>query len=519
MPNILKNLSIETKLSFSEDSFNDPRYIKTRVKLMHNGKNPNNSNFEDEAIDFAKSTLQNIFILANVVETEDGVLDFGAHDFHIESNKMDDGDTPYKMIYDELPIGIIPETNNYEYVYDEEMDRNYVWVDALIVRGYSNYAEDIIKRYIEEEKDIKISMEISVQDYNYDDEKNVFDILKYTYEAVTFLGQKYNTGMKNAKATFTDDEVTEQRGKFMERINELKQLFSNEPQTNNEEVDMDFEKLKQEHEVYRLNVQQKWEKIENALPDEDYSDDDGNWIGSTWFYLTTFDDVYAFAIKNTYLVDGEYSKENIRVKYNVSDSDELSIEKDSMEVVVYEPITLAEKEKLDQDRNGEYMALQAEFDAYKSESEIEKSELEEKYNDSVKDIEVKTEEFNKIIEAKELEIARLSEFKDLTEKAIHEAEIDEIIADFDSKLNEVEEYKQLKENAYEMSTEDLENTCFGLVGRLNHKKKVYSKNKTVPTVVFAKQTETDENDDEKQDEYVKRYGEMAKYLKNKQEEF
>jgi hypothetical protein len=80
---------------------------------MHNGKNPNQSHFSDEAIERASWSLSNIPLLANVVEDENGNLDFGAHDITIEMNKM--SEDSLKIIYKEIPIGIIPETNNYEY--------------------------------------------------------------------------------------------------------------------------------------------------------------------------------------------------------------------------------------------------------------------------------------------------------------------------------------------------------------------------------------------------------------------
>lgn len=259
----IKHLSLETKLTFNEKSFEDERYIRTRIKTMHNKKNPNNSHFSDESIEASKPKWQNIFLLANVVETENG-LDFGAHDFHIENNMMDtEGNNSYKIIYDELPIGIVPESNNLSYEYDSENDKNYLWMDALIVRDYSNYAEDIVKRYIEEDKDIKVSMEISIQDYEYVESEGYYDIKDFTPLAITFLGEKYGTGMEKAKAVFNQQEISE---KFMEKVTELKNMFSLKPSEDKKQFAISSEEVGTEENIEIIN------SSDNAIDSPDWGD-------------------------------------------------------------------------------------------------------------------------------------------------------------------------------------------------------------------------------------------------------
>ena len=109
----------------------------------------------------------------------------------IEKNKIGDGDD-YRIIYLETPIGLVPETNNY--AYEEHDGRNYVFCDAYVWRDYSNYAEDIIER----DKEIKLSMEIIVDGYEYDAKEKVLNIIDYRYQGITLLGKDHGTGMIDA---------------------------------------------------------------------------------------------------------------------------------------------------------------------------------------------------------------------------------------------------------------------------------------------------------------------------------
>jgi len=176
-----------------DESFDSERFIKMRLRVCHDGTNPKGSHFNINDINAAKESLKNIPILANVVFDEDDQPQFGGHDMSIEKDKVNEGE--YRMIYKEVPIGVIPEINNYDV--QEYNGRNYVFVDGYIWRNYSNYAEDIIKR----DKDIKLSMEIAVNQFSYDVMQEVYNITDYKYTGITFLNRDSGTGMKDALAT------------------------------------------------------------------------------------------------------------------------------------------------------------------------------------------------------------------------------------------------------------------------------------------------------------------------------
>ena len=78
---------IQTPSLFEVDeTFDDPRFMKVRIAVMHSGENLNKSVFDTKVIKAAKESFKNVPILANVIvmTDEDGneYLDYGSHDMH-----------------------------------------------------------------------------------------------------------------------------------------------------------------------------------------------------------------------------------------------------------------------------------------------------------------------------------------------------------------------------------------------------------------------------------------------------
>lgn len=197
----LKFVSLATSYSIDE-SFDSERFIKMRLKICHDGVNPNGSNFNVRDIKKAEKSIANTPILANTIVDDDSKsVDLGGHDFHLEKHKLKDDE--FKIIYDELIVGVVPESNNYEV---SECDgRQYAFADCYIFREYSNYFED----FIEENQESKLSMEIFVDKSNYDNITNTYNITDYRYKGITFLGKNYGTGMLGAKAVVSNFEEKE----------------------------------------------------------------------------------------------------------------------------------------------------------------------------------------------------------------------------------------------------------------------------------------------------------------------
>lgn len=218
--NELKHVSVATTYDLT-DNFDSDKFIKMRLRVCHDGTNPNGSHFELADMTKAQDGIKNIPILANVIFDEDDQPQFGGHDMSIEKDKVNEGN--YRTIYKEVPIGVIPETNNYSV--EEYEGRNYVFVDGYIWRGYSNYAEDIINR----DKNVKLSMEINVDEFFYNANEKVYNITDYRYTGITFLGSDYGTGMKNALATtetFAEKNYTDQMLMIMQELKDALATFN-----------------------------------------------------------------------------------------------------------------------------------------------------------------------------------------------------------------------------------------------------------------------------------------------------
>ena len=215
--NELHSVSLATTYEV-DDSFDSDKFIKMRLRVCHDGVNPNNSNFVVDDMEKAKDSVVNIPILAHVIFDEDSNPQFGGHDVEYEDHKMKENDI--KLIYKETPIGLVPETCNHEI--KEYKGKNYVFIDAYVWREYSNYAEDIIER----DQDIKLSMEILVDAYSYDGKQKVYNITEYRYQGITFLNNKYGTGMKDALATTGTFSEDESKQKVIMMMTELKDVLS-----------------------------------------------------------------------------------------------------------------------------------------------------------------------------------------------------------------------------------------------------------------------------------------------------
>lgn len=183
---------VKLPVSYSvTDSFDSERFMKLRVKVMHTGLNLNNSNFSLAAIEKARPTLANIPLLAFIKKTDgDSNADFGGHEYEIKITEDD-----IKYVYLGRPIGIVPETNNYAVETDEE-GKTFVVVDAYVWKDYANSALDILNR--DEVK--KVSMEVNVNDYEWQEDYSYVDIKDYAYTGIALLGEDVREAMIGAQA-------------------------------------------------------------------------------------------------------------------------------------------------------------------------------------------------------------------------------------------------------------------------------------------------------------------------------
>lgn len=490
MDNELKHISLATTYEI-DDSFDSDKFIKMRLRVCHDGKNPNNSYFELKDMKKAEDSIVNIPILANVIFDEDNNPQFGGHDIEIEPHKINEGE--YKLIYKEVPIGLVPETNNY--TIDQYNGKNYVFTDCFVWRNYSNYSEDIINR----DKDIKLSMEITVDNYIYDSKNKCYQITDYRYTGITFLNKDFGTGMESALATTGTFSVNENKEKIIQMMQELQEALTQFQSSNLDKLEVDINKFSKEGGSdleEKLALIEKYELTVDAL---NFSIDD-----------LTLDDLEVKLIefkasaegsdedKNVSGKDGEPDKPSDEFVLNGQIVDEL-IEKLSVEKIETEWGAYSKYSFVDFDteksevyvwdrsdwklysftftRNGD--TVDVDFESKKRckveivpfDEGIDKDTTFELVVKEVVDSVVATKDqaystiksefdaYKETYKTPEADVDELRSFKSEKLEAERNAQLNEIFSKYEEKLADSEEFKLIRENVEDKSVEDVEKEC------------------------------------------------------------
>ena len=180
---------------FENDNTSDSVLVPVHLKACHTGENRNKSYIEDSKMKSKLSTFKNKPILA-YIHTVDGVEEFGGHEMHEKDGEM---------IYDEIPVGTIPESCNAELKYDENKDKNYVHVDGYLYGQY-NHSAQILERMGGE---AKVSVELNVFELSFDAKNKTLNIEDFEFSGITILGvdkegNEIGEGMEGANITFAD---------------------------------------------------------------------------------------------------------------------------------------------------------------------------------------------------------------------------------------------------------------------------------------------------------------------------
>ncbi len=123
----------------------------------------------------ALPSFRNKPILGYIHEVN-GQPEFYGHNIHEDKN----GDT----VYDEIPVGTVPESCNATLVYDAEKGRKYVEIDGYIYEEYSKAAE-ILQR----EGECAVSVELTIKSFSYNAKEKFLDIEDFYFSGVTILGK------------------------------------------------------------------------------------------------------------------------------------------------------------------------------------------------------------------------------------------------------------------------------------------------------------------------------------------
>lgn len=450
-----------------ENILNDDSLIYSRIKVMHSDENLNGSTFGKDAIDKAENSLKNKPVLA-YIRKKDGEdqKDFAGHEMELS---FDGGEV--SVTYLERPIGIIPETNNYELV--EEDGKLWVYTDAYLWSDYMNDAKEIF----EENPNKSVSMEIAVDEYN--DSEGIIDITAYRYTGVTVLGDDVTPAMTgaNIQVMFSSDSegVDEEFISRIQKLNERIEFAMKKDEEENEEMGCgDKEKeFEEDSEVFELTYKAKHELLSKAV----------NKAEENWAWLIDFTDEYVIYETESF-VDGEWIYSNYKANYSIN-GEEVEVMGEKEQVF----LTWATQEQID--------AIEA-----------DKVSFAEELRELNQEVENLTTELNDTKMS-------LMEYKQAEEQAI-EAErklnIDEVISDFERDLNGVEEFEVIKQSPYNFeSAEKLEEALL-LIYAKNNRKGNTSKKKTKSFSMVSVEI------NDKPINKESRYGDAEKYFNKSKEE-
>lgn len=159
-------------LNFEKNTVSDG-LMPVVLQACHTQKNINGSNINDDVMEDALPSFCNRPILG-YIHTVNGQPEFYTHNLHLD----DDGN----VVYDEVPLGIIPESCNAKIVYDEEKQKKYVNIKGYIFEEYSKAAE-ILKR----ENECSVSVELAIEELSFNAKENILNIEKFHFNGVNYF--------------------------------------------------------------------------------------------------------------------------------------------------------------------------------------------------------------------------------------------------------------------------------------------------------------------------------------------
>lgn len=217
------------------------------LQACHIGKNNNKSSISKKSMKAALPSFSNRPILAYVIEV-DGKPEFNTHAYHLDDEN--------NVVYDEIPIGIIPESCEAKIAYDEDKEKSYCVVNGYIFEEYAPVAIEILER----EEECAVSVELAVRELSYDSKEKILNIDDFFFSGVTVLGktedgEEVKPGMAGSNIQLADFSVENNSFTYNNNdlINEiatavLERLSDNKNQRKEDEtVEKDFnEKIEEE---------------------------------------------------------------------------------------------------------------------------------------------------------------------------------------------------------------------------------------------------------------------------------
>lgn len=205
------------KLTYrKKEGVKDTLLSPVTLRACHTEINRNGSFISKEVMEAALPSFANKPILA-YIHTVDDKDQFAGHELHEEDGQI---------VYDEYPVGIIPESNGAKLVWDEDKKKYYVEINGYIYNEYSK-AREILER----EGECSVSVELSVVDMGFDSAQKVLQINEFLFSGVTILGvnecgEEVRPGMEGSNIRLSDFSE-HQAVDFSEQLIEMQKQIDN----------------------------------------------------------------------------------------------------------------------------------------------------------------------------------------------------------------------------------------------------------------------------------------------------
>ena len=329
------------------------------LQACHTEKNLNSSSISYDAMSDMIKSFANRPIMGYIHDV-DGKPEFYGHNMHIEDEEI---------VYDEISVGVIPESNNAHMEYDQENDRYNVMVDGYIFDDYTK-AKEILER----EGSCSCSEEIAIRQMSYNAKDKVLNIEDGYFSAVTILGKdddgnEVKPGMAGSNITLSSFDISENsifsQDVYNDKMNTLKARggveemgLDNVVDEETVETDVDVEETVVETEAESLvrTFEVSHEDIRFALYNllMPFEEEDNEW----YFIEAVYDDHFVYSNWHGDVIYGQ--------GYSVND-DNVQFDGDRYKMF-RELLTEAEYDALQQMRSN-YQSMSDELHQYR-ESEL-----------------------------------------------------------------------------------------------------------------------------------------------------
>ena len=215
-------VQVPSTLRFQKTEKDTEGLMPVTLWSCHIGENLNGSSIPKKSMQSALQSFANRPILG-YIHTVDDKPEFYTHNMYQD----EDGE----IVYQEYPVGVIPESGKPHFEENEENGKTYVVVDGYIFEEYSKAAEILRRR-----EECPCSVELSIRELSYDAGDKLLQIDDFWFSGVTILGfgedgNPVKPGMSGAHISISDFSAENNsvfsNNKLIESLEKLSEQLAN----------------------------------------------------------------------------------------------------------------------------------------------------------------------------------------------------------------------------------------------------------------------------------------------------